>query len=188
MLLGGLIVGIFLIAGVAGLILGAIAVADIHEGDNSIEDRLDNIERAMGGLTHKAVIAGSHPTKRDVNVKETLYVGHNVVVNNTIYARDGIVSESGGASFNASVVLTNGDVVVENGGITSECNTELAVFNVSSLSSVSIARGDVVGLIDGEVHLGFQELHDTAVASNIGSFSQNIYTFSLSSTRVVIFS
>lgn len=150
-----------------------------------INDDLNHADKVTRGLSSHAVITGSNPTKNDVNVKHNLYVGRNAIVNNTIYARDGIVSASGSASFNQSITSNYGDITAEHGQVSAECVNEYWNYNVSAYSDVSIAVGDVVSVVNGYVRLGFGQMHDSTVASALGSQAQNIFTINLSATRVV---
>jgi len=182
------IIGLLVLAvvcGAIGLGFGAAAYAEIHSG-NGVNHRLKGLENKTSGLSAKATITGSSPTKNDINVEHNAYIGRDLIVNNTAYIRDGIVSASGGASFNASVVLNNGDVVAENGQVISSCSVELGVYNLSS-TATDVVRGDVVGMINGHLSNGFTQLHDVVVASTVSTYTLNLGSISLSSTRTVNF-
>lgn len=182
------IIGLLVLAvvcGAIGLGFGAAAYAEIHSG-NGVNHRLKALENKTSGLSAKATITGSSPTKNDINVEHNAYIGRDLIVNNTAYIRDGIVSASGGASFNASVVLNNGDVVAENGQVISSCSVELGVYNLSS-TATDVERGDVVGMINGHLSNGFTQLHDVVVASTVSTYTLNLGSISLSSTRTVNF-
>lgn len=173
---------IFVAAALAALGMSIYATVRVvqHGGD------ISKLQDKTSGLRIHHVINGTHPGKEDVNVERNLYVGRNIFVNGTTHSFDGFVARTGGASLNDTLVVTYGDITAEHGNVVSQCINEQRVFNVSAQSAVSIARGDVVSLLDGEVRLGFRQHEDQQVVSSIGaSTSANIYTFALSSTRTV---
>lgn len=174
----------FLVICAALAALGMSIYATVRVNQHS--GKINTLRDKTSGLTTHHVITGTHPDDDDVNVIRNLYVGHNAYLNGTTYSYDGFVARTGGASLNDTLTVTYGDITAEHGNVVSQCINEQRVFNVSGQSAVSIARGDVVSLLNGEVRKGFRQHEDQQVVSSIGaSTSANIYTFSLSATRTV---
>lgn len=175
----GLLILFFGACAITGLVLGAVAVAELDGAD------LSHLKKITRGLSSHATVPGSNPTKHDINVEQDLYVGRDGIFAGTIYGQEGVVVTAGGGTFNDSLDVNYGNIVAQRGGLFGNCSTELATVTVDP-QGAAITKGQHIGLVDGYAKAGFYQSESVAAVADISeALTSNIQSFPLSSTRSI---
>jgi hypothetical protein len=148
----------------------------------NLSDRVDKLEDKTSGLSNSPVIAGTHLSDKDVGVKETLFVGKNALINETLYVHDIEILHGGTATINGSIAVTTGNISAPNGIVSAQCAQELRTITLDPDSSVEITDGSVISKLGPYATLGWADYGYTTVADSLDNIA-NMNTFNLSSTR-----